>query len=558
MNKVKIYVLLFVAVLFIENSSAQLLMKTIVNQITTTNSTDEDQMAMHGDSTIAIAFKRGSGSTNADNEIWVAVSNDDGETFSEQQISFPGYVEQRDVSAIGTDTCLIVFYEMKDDSGDWWDITARSYDNGETFNLDSTTTHKSGLFTDNRRKIYSLNSKRLCVSEDACLTWDTIQAFPPVSAYTYDVKVTDKYILCASYSTSGDTIYLHYSNDNGDTFNQLDAFYSDLPNSYAFGIAIDENDFTLVYTHEEVGMYSLNYKNYTTDGKQDEGIIKTSTSMGSGKIGTFRNGDLIATSEDSYWDELHFSNDKGSSWKGLIEIGGDEHLFKNGLFYVLDTETKTGSIKNITIEKWKLSDVPYISSPTNDTAIGAYYSHYYNFNIDAENMWIEDSMNYQFQVASDDDFNNVLINTTKFDYNGGTGGAYISINTYTGVELEGNGNDYFIRVRQYRGEDTTVWSEVVRIELGETAIKNITTIKNKNIEFVQNGRSLSLILNDPKSFINSGIEIFNIAGKRVYRVEISDTKKVYTISNLPSGNYFVKINNEGDMNHSIQKIQILR
>lgn len=563
LRKTKHLIVFLVTAILISNNYAQKLMETVVNEITTTNSTDEDQITIQGDNTIAVAFKRGSGSTQADNEVWVSVSGDGGETFEEQEISFPGYIEQRDVRIISIDTCILVFYEMKDDSGDWWDITARSFNRGDSFQLDSTSKHKNYLLTDGKEKIYSHYDDDLFVSDDLCQSWDTVEAFPPVSASSYEVKVTEDYILVGSYSTSRDSLYLYFSDDDGQTFKELDAFYVDMPYSYAYAVAIDGSEFTLTYVHEEVGLYTLKYKNYNTAGITGEGVVISKTSsMGNAKMAVHKNGDMIATSEDSYWDELYLSNNDGTNWKGLLEIGGSEYIFKDGIFYVLNTETKTGSIKNIVLEKWMLSDIPYISSPSNDSIITPYYSHYFSFTIEAENMWIEDSMTYQFQLASDENFNNILIDSTEYDSYGGSGGESQNINTYYGEDLDGNGNVYYIRVRQYKASDTTNWSESIRIQLGMTSITTVAQLKKSGITFNKNGSNINLIITNDKLLGSGIIDVYNIAGKKVYSEKLNDKTaglgRHIAIKHLSSGSYFLSVKDLASKKRLMYKFNVMK
>lgn len=540
---------------------SQKLIETVVNEITTTNSISRSQMSLQGEDNITIAFKRGSGSTKADNQIWVAVSNDGGKSFIEQEISFPGYVTQSNVKSISTESCILVFYDMKDENNKYWDVTARSFDNGKTFSFDTTSLYRSYLISDGKDRVYSHNDDDLYVSEDNCSSWVKLEAFPPVNADEYKVKVSENYILTAAYNYSRDTLFLHYSDDSGQTFKKLDDLYCDMPGNTSFAIAMDEGKYTLTYVHEEVGTYTLKYRNYTNVGLESEGIIVSKTSSMNGDMNAYRWGDTIATSEDGYWDELHLSNNGGGDWKGIYDINARNHHFLNGIFYSVSTETKTGSIKNIVFEKYRLSSKPYFLTPVaQDTVCGTYASGYYYLTLTGASQWVSDSLSFQFQVSDDTTFENILIDTTEFEEDNSSKSSY-GIYTYY-EDLKGNGSKYYYRVRIFKGEDTTAWSNYQSFQFGQTSITSLNELTNSGISFKQVENSLNLSFANPKEFKNSSISIFNVSGKKIIEKRVNNLDKVSTLKMntefLSSGAYLIKVENRDGKASLAQRFSILK
>ncbi len=540
------------------NSFGQMIMKTVVNEITQTNWINESQMTVQNDNTIAIAFKRGEGSTLPDNQIWVAVSNDGGKTFSEQDISFPGYKTQGYVDVSSSKSCLIVTYDMDDANDDDHDCIARSFDGGKTFHLDSTTKYNDTFISDGTTRLYRYSGSSLWVSEDNCSTWTEIPAFPPVADYSNDFKVTEDYMLAAAYNHKDDSLYVYYSDDRGESFKMIDAFYTDMPDEDCYGIAVYKDDFTVVYVHEEVGTYFLRYKNLDVNGVVDEGtIIETTSSIGDYKLLVHRYKDHLSTTDGGSHDELYFSKDNGTTWKGKYEIGGSDFHFKKGYYYVIDDEITTGELRDIILEKWELTDKPYITSPgVKDTSILEPNSgNDYYIVIGARNTWVTDSLTYQFQVAADSTFGDVKIDTALES-------TAFSIHTYF-YKLNEHGKKYYVRVRCKKDTMTTGWSEYIRFSFGEiTGISFGQKLFGAGFRLSQNQNSIKLVFTNPVSANKSSVRIYNAMGKDVLKQNAGNADINSTVNcdirGLSSGIYFLEVTSGAGSGTIRHKFNVLR
>ena len=299
---------------------------TDLNTSTRTANVVDDFATVNGNN-IYVTYKRGHGSSAADNEIKVSVSNDDGLSWQEVDISvISTRTYQPVITATGSQ--VLVAYVFENSAGELNVCLARSENYGQSFELSVIDDPNAALvFRYSQRKLSTVNQQLatawsyynliVTYSTDFGETFTTLvidgntpefAQFPGDLLGQVRLNITENYQYLTMAKANDDSLFVFRSSDWFLSFSLLYKTSIDFSYGSMWATDVTGQRFTLAWSEESVGVKSLKYLHIDD---QEIGSITT-----------------IDTRTDDYLFccslETDFSGD--NPW---IIIDGTDYYFKN-------------------------------------------------------------------------------------------------------------------------------------------------------------------------------------------------------------------------------------
>lgn len=483
-----ILLIFFATFLLVQLLQAQIQKTTKVNSSTTTNSCS---MAVQNANNIYEVFKRGSGSTVADNQIKFCKSTDAGSTFTESDITVSGlYTSETPLIGCNANSVLVK-YNFNDGQKNKTAIL-RSTNNGnsityKTIDNDSLERCDNLISDGNSTYLLSYYEDYLYISTNDGVDFKRAKS-PNTNLNYINYVITNNAIWAVGTISGKDSILVYKSTNQGNSWQFTNHIYADMPYSSDFNAVKKNNDLYIVFIHEEVGTYYYKSIQFTN------GIIATPKIIYQNTSKNFPIANIVFTANRAFFYDYSnacYTTDNGTSWsknyyadaelQGYPTTGKEIPISDNTIYmnyYYNSSGLKNNYFANIT-----LIDYP-ISTIKNDTIISN--QNYINLRC---NVYFS-MPKYQIQVSKSSFFTtNIIDNIFKNDY---SWNYY-----YYKLDLENitaNGNKYYYRIRGIDGNAFTNWSKTYSFIYGIQIPKVvINTANNGNavypdwFEFQWNG-----------------------------------------------------------------------
>jgi hypothetical protein len=457
----KLFIFLVFSPLFL---FSQIRYTTICNSSTMTSSPTYFQITSQSKNNVYVAFKRGVGTSLADREIRIARSTDAGLSFTESNITIPDNSETYDPLIASTQNSILCLYIYKT-GNDLQTCIARSTNNGGSFSLTANNSstlrnalflphHSSTFISDGLSKYLIGRGSYMVISTDNGNTF-TEKNLPFTVDYSR-FAITPNYIWAVFNKTSGDSIFVYRSSNNGTTFQFICKFYNDFPGNYDLNCTAADNQLFIGFVHEEVGTYYLRMRTVTDNSLGSIIDINTTSTNPLGIPFIRKTDNCLYFGMDN---NIYKSSDNGNSWtrasNSFTEFYG-YHQF--GMFAAIDdttlylhsSRTQSGSIKQVLFSNWMWTDKP-IPELTSDSLlltrnISIYFKNYIS------------TQNNQLQISKFTDFSSLELDTLQ-NYR-------FYFDAFN--RLEPNGTIHYYRIRGSDLNYNTSWSTTKYFRYGST------------------------------------------------------------------------------------------
>ncbi len=458
MTKNKIMLRSFIFLFVLQFSQAQLRYSSVANTSTMTTSGTDFQMTTQSKSNVAIAFKRGSGTTVADREIKVAYSTNAGQTFSESDITIPTNTNTSNPIIASAPSSIVVFYRF-DSSGTSKVCLARSTNSGSNFTLTSFSNSNlqsllnyvpsyGAFISDGTSKYYIGDEDYLFASTDNGASFKEMKIPTDMNSASYARwAATPNYLWVVYNKSAGDSIYVYRSGDNGNTYQKITQYYVDFYSNSFFSCFAVSDQLFITWVHEEVGTYSLRMKSITgtTVGTTKDVFVSTS-GIYSQPIIKKSSGRIFIKISDGIFQSTDAGNNWSRSSDATTEIPNYPSLYMfipvdDTTIYLHTNNSSTGSLRQNKLSNWKWTDFP-IPRIKDDTLITT-HSYFYT----SWDYYVSTKL-YRFQMSKNSNFSTIELDTVD-DY---------SVDIELRNRFAADGTRYYYRIRGEEDGYSTQWS----------------------------------------------------------------------------------------------------
>lgn len=358
--------------------------KVVANNSDVTTDVGSNQITLnHGN--IYTVYKRGVGSAVADRQVKVAVIDKDGNVV-EKDITVENNESVSDPVIASTQSSVVAMYHYFDGNEDRLCV-ARSTDRGNNFTITSLgDIEPDALLSDGVSRYYIRDGSFLNYSLDDGKNFTYHQQFDDLDFSTYtNLHVDDNFLWTVS-GVSTDSILVYRADKSNLVFERVAGWYVDMPSSWSYKSAAEENKCVVYYEHEEVGTYYLRMReiNGTSLGSATDVSVGSSSSF-SRDIELFLDNDTLY-SVASYGTVTRYFN--GSFEDNNVDLNadiqesnyssiGDVYYKGNGIFYGYTDLTATGSKNNLTVWYWNYNQqspvIPDLNSKPIKFSLNTYF-----------------------------------------------------------------------------------------------------------------------------------------------------------------------------------------